>query len=244
MFLEILGQDSLLSSMLERHIRKTSIHNLWWLLYTSYTSNNCFPKISFCQLMSQHCVFRNGLVSVGYLPKEDATLWFEVGLGIGERWDASSIYISVTNERSRKLLTQTFQIAVLLISKELYKSRYLKILADLAVGMDRNWALNIESDIHFLSLKSQMCSVNSATGTAVIGHSNLLKLSEAIPTSYWHFKACRKCFKLHRQANVEEVTMIDLSLLSTMEYSAVEKDQSTSCDAVFSHSNLTNSWWI
>lgn len=52
------------------------------------------------------------------------------------------------------------------------------------VGVDGNWALNIESDFHFLSLKSQMCSVNSATGTVVIGQANLLKLSEAIPTSY------------------------------------------------------------
>lgn len=102
-FLEILWQASLLSSMLERHIRKTSIHNLCWLLYTSYTANNCFPEISFCRLMSQRC----GLVSVGYLPKEVAMLWFEAGPGIGERGDASSIYISVTNQRSRKLMTQT-----------------------------------------------------------------------------------------------------------------------------------------
>lgn len=35
--------------------------------------------------------------------------------------------------------------------------------------------------------------------------------------------------------------MIDLSLLPTMEYSAVEKDESTGCDAVFPHSNLTKS---
>lgn len=92
-------------------------------------------------------------------------------------------------------MTQTFQIAVLFISKDLVQTlqehsfkmfvTYLKILRELVVGVDGNWALNIvTSDFHFLSLKSQMCSVNSATGTVVIGQANLLKLSEAIPTSY------------------------------------------------------------